>query len=96
MRTRSRSTIGTDGFSYRLSQVSETLLEVEDLLVLVGQQHEEVVLLLLGLLHLLLQLGLLRLLDGHRALGRRQLLLQPRMALPQAPTLLLVGEKRAR
>lgn len=54
---------------YRLSQVFELLFEGVNLLVLVGQQHQQVVLLLLGLLHFRLQLRLLRLQDGHRAGG---------------------------
>lgn len=54
---------------YRLSQVFELLFEGMNLLVLVGQQHQQVILLLLGLLHLRLQLRLLRLQDGHRAGG---------------------------
>lgn len=54
---------------YRLSQDFEPLFEALDLLVLISQQHQEVVLLLLGLLHLCLQLCLLCLQDGHCAGG---------------------------
>ena len=52
---------------YRLSQVFEFLFEGVDLLVLICQQHQQVILLLLGLLDLSLQFGLLRLQDGHSA-----------------------------
>ena len=82
--------------AYRLPQILELLLEAVDLLVLVGQQHEQVVLLLLGLLQLPLQLGLLRLQDGHRAGGRGQLLLHPCPALRQALDLRLGEGGRGR
>lgn len=70
--------------SYRFSQIFEPLFQAKDLLVLVGQQYQQVVLLLLGLLHRRLQLRLLRLQDGDRAGGRGQLLLQLRPALRRA------------
>lgn len=54
---------------YRLSQAFESLSEAVDLLILVCQQHQQVILLLLGLLDLSLQLCLLCLQDGHRACG---------------------------
>lgn len=79
---------------YRLSQVFELLFEGVDLLVLVGQQHQQVVLLLLGLLHLRLQLGLFRLQDGHRAGGRSQLLLQLGPAPRRLLGLLLNQQRR--
>lgn len=55
--------------SYRLPQIFELLFQAEDLLVLVRQQHQQVVLFLLGLLHFCLQLCLLRLQDGDCAGG---------------------------
>lgn len=70
--------------SYRFSQIFEPPFQVKDLLVLVGQQYQQVVLLLLGLLHCRLQLCVLRLQDGDRAGGRGQLLLQLRPALRRA------------
>lgn len=82
--------------SYRLSQVFEPLPQAEDLLVLVRQEHQQVVLLLLGLLHLGLQLRLLRLQDGDRAGGGGQLQLQLRPALRPALGISLERKKAQR
>lgn len=74
---------------YRLSEVFESLLQVLYLLVLVSQEHEKVVLLLLGLQQVRFELGHLRLQDGRRAGGRGRLLLKLGPALRQDLDLLL-------
>lgn len=63
-------------FAHRHPQVLQLAPEGRQLLVLVSEQHQQVILLLLGLSHLLLQFALLILKDGHRAARGVQLLLQ--------------------